>query len=347
MASVDLDLKPLGDVLVASDARLNDPDARTRVWPTGFGGLDASLNGGLRSGNLVLLAGAQGLGKTTWALQMARNVARGGYPVIYFCYEHDQESLLARLIALETGELGGREAGTLDQIRLVFDGDKDNAVTGESDTLEEQGDRGLGERLAHVPYAAEGLDRVLEYAPYLHLHRSTGAYTTLDVITKAVEQIWRAGDTPPVVFIDYLQKVPVPEAGSEDDRITTVVERLKDLALDAEIPIVAIAASDKGGLESGKRMRAQHLRGSTALAYEADVLLVLAEKYDIVARHHLVFSTQGANTFRDWAVLTIEKNRNGRDNIDIQFRKRFEQSRYEGDGERVAEHLIDERVFVE
>jgi len=336
---VDLDLKPLGDVLVASDNRLNDPAARTRVWATGFSGLDASLNGGLRSGNLVLLAGAQGLGKTTWTLQMARNIARSGYPVVYFCYEHDQESLLARLIALEAGELGDREAGTLDQIRNVFD--HTERSEGEQATL------GLGERLAHIPFAAEGLDKVLEYAPQLHLHRSTGAYTTLEVITKAVEQIWRSGDTPPVVFVDYLQKVPVPQAATEDDRITTVVERLKDLALDAEIPIIAIAASDKRGLESGKRMRAQHLRGSTALAYEADVLLVLAEKYDVVARHHLVFNAASAQGFRDYAVLTVEKNRNGRDGLDIQFKKRFDQSRYEGDGDRVAEQLIDERVYVE
>jgi hypothetical protein len=33
--------------------------------------------------------------------------------------------------------------------------------------------------------------------------------------------------------------------------------------------------------------------------------------------------------------------------IDLEFRKRFEQSRFEGDGQRIAEQLVDERVYVE
>ena len=46
------------------------------VVPTGFGILDEALEGGLRSGELVLLGGPQGLGKTTMAMQMVRNAAR-------------------------------------------------------------------------------------------------------------------------------------------------------------------------------------------------------------------------------------------------------------------------------
>ena len=46
-------------------------------------------------------------------------------------------------------------------------------------------------------------------------------------------------------------------------------------------------------------------------------------------------------------MLTVEKNRNGRDGVDLEFRKRFDQSRFETDGQQVAEQLVDERVFVE
>lgn len=330
---MDPDLRPMTEVVESADTRLARNDDKPRVWPTGFPGLDLALNGGLRPGNLVLLAGAQGLGKTTWALQMARNAARAGHSVVYFCYEHDGEALLARLIALEAGESGDHEATTLDAINRVFDGT-------------DMG--GLAEALAPLPHAAEGLSRVMAYADKLHLHRSSGTHTTMPVITAAVEQLWRADGQAPMVFVDYLQKVPVPQGSViEDERITLTVEALKDLALAAEVPIVAIAASDKEGLGSGKRLRAMHLRGSTALAYEADVLLVLSQKYDIVARHHLMYGNVNADSFHDWAVLTIEKNRNGRDGIDLEFRKRFTQSRYIGEGELVREKLIDERVYTE
>jgi hypothetical protein len=54
-----------------------------------------------------------------------------------------------------------------------------------------------------------------------------------------------------------------------------------------------------------------------------------------------------AERFRNWVVLSIEKNRTGLDKIDLEFRKRFEQRRFEIDGQPVGEQLVDERVFVE
>ena len=59
----------LGEVLQQADKALKaGKSAAPRVWPTGFDPLDAYLGGGLRAGELALLGGPQGLGKTTWAL---------------------------------------------------------------------------------------------------------------------------------------------------------------------------------------------------------------------------------------------------------------------------------------
>jgi hypothetical protein len=45
----------------------------------------------------------QGTGKTTMALQMGRNVASGGQAdVLYICFEHEEQYLLNRLIAMES-----------------------------------------------------------------------------------------------------------------------------------------------------------------------------------------------------------------------------------------------------
>ena len=129
--------------------------------------------------------------------------------------------------------------------------------------------------------------------------------------------------------------------------MTQVVEGLKDLALDQDVPVVAVVASDKAGIDGGKRMRVNHFRGSSALAYEADTVLVLNDKYDVVARHHLVYNMGNVERYRNWAVMTIEKNRNGEDGVDMEFLKRFEQGRYDPEGRIVAEQLVDERVFVE
>jgi len=151
-----------------------------------------------------------------------------------------------------------------------------------------------------------------------------------------------------MVFVDYLQKVKVPHGPvEEDDRVTVVVEGLKDLALDVDIPVLAIVAADKAGIASGKRVRVNNLRGSSALAYEADTVLILNDKFDVVARHHLVYDMGNAERFKRWVVLSVEKNRNGRDGIELQFQKRFEQSRFEPEGEAVTEQLVDERVFTE
>ena len=151
-----------------------------------------------------------------------------------------------------------------------------------------------------------------------------------------------------MIVVDYLQKVPVPGSSSEEDeRTTTIVAGLKDLAMDTSAPVLAIAAADKEGLETAKRMRASHLRGSSALAYEADTVLLLNDKYDVVARHHLVYNVGNVERYRHWAVLTIEKNRNGQSGADLEFQKRFEQGRFDPEGRAVAEQLVDERVFVE
>jgi replicative DNA helicase len=169
---------------------------------------------------------------------------------------------------------------------------------------------------------------------------------TLDTIREQVKKA--AAKDACVVVVDYLQKIPVAGSeASEEERVTTIVQGLKDLAMELEVPVVAVVAADKEGITSGKRLRVHNLRGSSALAYEADVVLLLNDKYDVVARHHLVYDLGQAERFREWAVLTIEKNRTGVDHLDLEFRKVFRRARFDPAGQEVREQLVDERVFVE
>ena len=329
---MDLQLQSLSETLTQADYRVRaGAHNAERIWPTGFDVLDENLQGGFRSGDLVLLGGPQGMGKTTWMLQVARNVARQGRPVVYFCYEHDQTTMLIRLVALEAGLIGGIEAPDINRIRTTFES---------ADGL----GRSLTQRLADTTGGVEALDVVQEYSDRLHIHRSSGTSTTMKQIMATIEAVREQHGTSPFVCVDYLQKVPVPGL-TEDERVTAVTEQLKDMTLDHEVPVLAVVASDKEGIESGKRMRVNHMRGSSALAYEADTVLMLNNKYDVVARHHLVYDTGNVDRYRNWAVLSIEKNRSGLTGVDMEFAKRFEQSRFDTRGHLVREQLVDERVF--
>jgi len=318
-------------------------DAGAQVWPSGFGALDSVLSGGFRSGELALLGARPGLGKTTFALQVARNLVAAKDSVVYFCFEHDNHSLLERLILMEAAEVAGTGAVRLPEVREAF-------------KVPQSSNRMMAGRLAYTQGGVEAVEALEGYAERLHLHSSSGADTRVETMRQAIGSILERTDQKPFVIVDYLQKVPAaaPQADrrqllqlSEDDRITEVVEGLKDMALDLRVPVLALVAVDKSGLAAATKTRLQDLRGSSALAHEADVVLILNNKFDVVARHHLMYNSGNADEYRHWVVMSIEKNRSGADGVDIEFRKRFEQSRFDPGGGRVEEELIDDRVFVE
>src|SRR2546425_946001 len=69
---------------------------------TGFDGLDTVLGSGFALGQLVLLSGAAGVGKTSLGLQMARNIAASNQAACLFvCYEHQTDYLAQRLVVDE------------------------------------------------------------------------------------------------------------------------------------------------------------------------------------------------------------------------------------------------------
>ena len=331
---MDDKLSTIGATLDRTEERMHGGrHAAARLWPTGFGGLDPVIGGGLRAGSLVLLAGPQGLGKTTFALQVSRTVARTGRPVLYFSYEHEAEDLVQKLMAMEAGEKDDSHQVRLTAFREAFD---------------DTGAASFEDRLDGVPGALRALAEVRAYADLLFVHRSTGSRTDLAEMRARIEEVREATGATPMVVVDYLQKVLVPGGPVDEvERSTTIVEGLKDLAIDLAAPVLAVVAAEKHALRSGTRMRTHHLRGSSALAYEADLILVLSNKFDVVARHHLTYNLGNAERFRQWAVLSVEKNRFGPDGVDLEYRKRFEQGRFEAEGREVTEQLIDDRIFVE
>jgi replicative DNA helicase len=248
--------------------------------------------------------------------------------------------LMERLIVLEVGHLLGTAGASLQQLRTALAGE---ASRGGGASPGPQ--RCLEQRVAGVPGAAEAVTAVRAYGDRLLLHRSSGGHTGLAQVRAATVRCHQLTDRRPLVVVDYLQKVAMPQVAPEGERVTMVVEGLKDLALEQQAPVLAVVAADGEGLQAGHRARVHHLRGSSALAYESDVVLMMNEKYDVVARHHMAYDPTAAERFRDWVVLSVEKNRSGMDGSDLQLHKRFEQSRFEPEAEPVPERLVDERLF--
>jgi replicative DNA helicase len=303
-------------------------------FPTNFSPLDQVLAGGLRPGDMVLVGGSPGVGKTVLTLQWARNIALQGIPVIYVCYEHEESALLARLLALELGELPHSEDDMeMEKLRLGIQEVASGSGRGLIDVLESEG-------MIRAAY-----QHIESYADLLFLVKASGAHTGLGEIEDMVKEQLRHG--PVVLFVDYLQKVSVrPEPPDEGEKVTRIAESLKDLALTYKIPVVAVVAADVEGLKA-RRLRLHHLRGSSALMYEADVAIILNDKFSCVSKVHLAYDPVRAETFHNYTVVTIEKNRGGPNLIDIEFRKDFLYYRFDPVGGIVAEKLIDERVYTE
>lgn len=62
----------------------------------------------------------RGLGKTTFALPMMRNIVASGECGVYFSFEHDSHTLLERLIAKEAAEIAGPTAVPLRPTRAAW-----------------------------------------------------------------------------------------------------------------------------------------------------------------------------------------------------------------------------------
>ena len=303
-------------------------------FPTNFTPLDQVLAGGLRPGDMMLVGGTPGVGKTVVTLQWARNLALQGVQVVYVCYEHEESALLARLLALELGELPHSEDDMeMEKLRLGIQEVAAGSGRSLTDVLESQD---------MIRLAYQHID---SYGYLLWLVKASGAHTGLQEIEDMVTERLQHG--PVVLFVDYLQKVSIrPEPADEGEKVTRIAEALKDLALRHKIPVVSVVAADKEGLKS-RRLRLHHLRGSSALMYECDVALLLNDKFNCVSKVHLAYDPVRAETFHNFTVFTIEKNRGGPNLIDIEFKKDFLYYRFDPQGGIVAEKLIDERVYTE
>ena len=296
----------------------------SRRLPTGMDPLDRILGGGFRVADLVLLGGRPGVGKTIVGLQWARAMARSGASVVFASYEHDEQTLLGRLIALELGmlELGPIDAEVEAMVAGVLNGDW-----------------GPSSDAGRHPLVRAAVAQVESYAKRFVLLPAA----RLRIDLARLEELYVAVEAErKVLVIDYIQKVPIPGVSTswDADGARLVAERMKELALSTSSTVIAITAVDEAGLLS-RRVRLQHLRSAATLSYEADVVIMMNEKALATSRVHLAYDLTKIGNFEARVIFSIEKNRSGVAAIDLEFVKDFGRFRFVPDGGFVAETLID------
>ena len=76
-------------------------------------------------------------------------------------------------------------------------------------------------------------------------------------------------------------------------------------------------------------------------------MLIMSNKAHVVARHHLMYGANNGEHFKDWSVVTIEKNRSGQSGGEVEFRKHLDYGRFDASGQVVSEKLDDELLYTE
>lgn len=325
----------LAEVLRRADQETSrGTTGRYTMMPLGYEPLDRLIGGGVGRGELVLFGGAPGVGKTTMTLQMARNIVASSPTrgAMYVCYEHDHIDLSKRLLCMESALAGLPEPLTLYHLNTLF---LDAARSG----------RPITSALRADPRVAPMLAQVDRYGSRLEMVKANTTTTTLDALRQMAGALAARFQGDCVFFVDYLQKIPIHPrvAKDEDDKSTMVAEGLKDIANTFNIPVLAVAAADRKALQ-GDRIRLFDLRGSSALQYESDVILMLNNKYDIVSRSHLTYSPHKAEAYRNWLIVSLEKNRGGPGAINLEYPLRLAYCCVWPEGQSVKEKLIGDRV---
>jgi len=109
------DLSPLGRVMRRVDA-ISDGAPAVDTIATGFPSLDRALGGGARRGDLIVIGGDVGVGKSALALAIAIRAAQNGHAATFFTGEASTERVIERALALEgRARIDDIRAGNLDE----------------------------------------------------------------------------------------------------------------------------------------------------------------------------------------------------------------------------------------
>lgn len=210
--------------------------------PTGLNYLDQCLGGGIRGGELIVLAARPSMGKTFVAQFLARLVADQA-PVAFFSCEMDAKSIVKRFWATEAG---------IAQTCLTA-----NAIApNQADAL------------------VEGLS-ALNTRP-IYIDDTPGSLVTVPYLQSECHRLYRQHNSLGLVVVDYLQLIGDQGSANRVGELGRYSSALKSLAKQFNCPVIALSQLSRG-VESrnDKRPVMSDIRSSGAIEQDADVILML------------------------------------------------------------------------
>ena len=244
--------------------------------PTGFAAVD-EYTGGLKKGEMFVLAARPSIGKTTLGLNVIRNVAL--HPtkpraVAFFSLEMTEQQIARRLLCTEAQI---SESAFWNHSFLDSDLDK------------------LGRVAAKIENAKIWID-------------PTGGLSIAELRAKARRLV--SMHHVELIVIDYLQLMTSDErVESRQQEVAKISGGIKKLAKDLDIPILVLAQLNREidkNSSPNARPKLAHLRESGAIEQDADIVTFLHRNRDD-AKNNAVTSVDA-----EWI---IEKNRNGRTGV--------------------------------
>lgn len=252
--------------------------------PSGFTKLDR-LTSGWQKSELIIIAARPSMGKTAFALSMARNMAiEHGKKVAIFSCEMSSIQLVNRLIIAETDIPG-------DKLR--------------NGRLTEEEWKQLDTRIKKLVQAPIFID-------------DTPAISIFELRAKC--RRLKAQNKLDIVIVDYLQLMSGPDnAGSREQEVSNISRSLKSIAKELNVPIIALSQLNRSVEIRGgtKRPLLSDLRESGAIEQDADMVVFIhrQEKFGM-----LTFD-DGSST-KGIAEIILAKNRNGPvDDVKLRFRE--------------------------
>lgn len=294
-------LESTSDLLYVRETWLAELDARANRphnhYTTGLPALDELLGGGYLEG-LHLIGGITGGGKTSLALHVALHNALEGRPVIYASYEQSRLELWGRIATRLTGvPYGAIKRGVYDEF-----GTK---LLASSQLKASSGWEKLEEASKHLKIV-EGGDA---------LSRQASSYT-IEVLADTAQAIAEERGVPPLIILDYLQRVPAPP----EMKIKDVRERVGyaagvlqvRLARELQAPVLALSSIGRASYrlkEASLEERLSAFKEAGEVEYTAYTALLLYGLPEEIQSE--VGLTPGImNNFRPMAIDLV-KNREG------------------------------------
>ncbi len=264
---------------------------KNSVVSTGFQSLDTMLDGGLYEG-LYVIGAISSLGKTTFSLQIADNLAKAGQDVLYFSLEMAKAELMAKSISRETAQQEGMEGKSA---REILDGARWSHYQEEETKMLERAIRTYEAYGAHL-FLFDEMEEL-----------------TVEGISKAVAQHETLTGNRPVVIVDYLQILaPADARASDKQNMDKAVLALKRMSRSYHIPVLAISSFNRDNYTQGVHMAS--FKESGAIEYSSDVLIGLqyqgmGEKHRKNVLEETAMQAQAGTPVK--VELKVLKNRNG------------------------------------